>query len=518
MKLKKYFSVFLIFIFFINAGGIEDAEVIITADRVDQENLIVSWSINGIENVENVVLEVLFESPAAGQVENPLIVDDITMDELRSSRIIPWDGESKLSIKLIISTMNFVQYTGDDCTHTFCLRENIEEFESETFELDAIPKLPTVPTTIVEVTAPEPVDDSTVGNIEFTNALITTIPLFSDIDFSNQAKNAFAFGITSMIIFLFYAVLLAQEWFNRIISHYRVKWTKKETVLQEKTRLETFMEISLMAMITSLIYAFVEEGFTFSVEPQNLAIFLGVLFGLVIVTFSYEGIESLIEYFVYDQKTIFSWNPQAMFFAILSTVLFIVIDLPFGFILGFIASLHIVSNREQADLSPKFYSMISLAIVGYFFFYATSFDSVQSSGVLMAICKLTYLMCLEGVIFKAVPWGGNELFDAIGDSKGLNQAMPVVSFLISVWLFIRILVLPPDSEFNQMQQTLLESGALAYRFALVLLFYIAIILILGNFMKKYAELNRPVHFNGDEMVSDSEIGELIEDELEQTIR
>ena len=162
--------------------------------------------------------------------------------------------------------------------------------------------------------------------------------------------------------------------------------------------------------------------------------------------------------------------------------------------------------------------MISLAIVGYLFFYATSFDSVQSSGVLMAVCKLTYLMCLEGVIFKAVPWGGNELFDAIGDSKGLNQAMPVISFVISVWLFIRILVLPPDSEFNQMQQTLLESGSLAYRFALVLLFYIAIILILGNFMKKYAELNRPVHFNGDEMVSDGEIGELIEDELEQTIR
>ena len=93
-------------------------------------------------------MEVLVESPAAGQVENPLIVDDITMDELRSSRIIPWDGESKLSIKLIISTMNFVQYTGDDCTHTFCLRENIEEFESEVFEIDAIPKLPTVPTTI----------------------------------------------------------------------------------------------------------------------------------------------------------------------------------------------------------------------------------------------------------------------------------------------------------------------------------------------------------------------------------
>ena len=307
MKLKKYFSVFLIFLFFINAGGIEDAEIKITANRADQENLVISWSINGVENVDDVVLEVLFENPAAGQVENPLIVDDITMDELTSSRIIPWDGESKLFIKLKISTMNFVQYTGDDCNHTFCLRENIEEFESEVFEIDSVPTLPPVPTTIVEVTAPEPEpeDDSTVGSIEFTNALITTIPLFSDIDFSNQAKNAFAFGITSMIIFLFYAVLLAQEWFNRIISHYRVKWTKKETVLQEKTRLETFMEISLMAMVTSLIYAFVEEGFTFSVEPQNLAIFLGVLFGLVIVTFSYEGIESLIEYFV-NKSILFS--------------------------------------------------------------------------------------------------------------------------------------------------------------------------------------------------------------------
>ena len=44
--------------------------------------------------------------------------------------------------------------------------------------------------------------------------------------------------------------------------------------------------------------------------------------------------------------------------------------------------------------------MISLSIVGYFFFYATSFESVSSSGVLMAICKLTYLMCLEGLYSK----------------------------------------------------------------------------------------------------------------------
>ena len=277
------------------------------------------------------------------------------------------------------------------------------------------------------------------------------------------------------------------------------------------------MEISLVGLITALLYAFVEEGFTFQVREENLAIFLGVLFGLIVVTFCYEGIESLIEYYVYDQIIKFDWNPQAMFFAVLSTILFIVIDLPFGFILGFIAAIHIVSNRPKAELSPKFYSMMSLSIVGYFFFYATSFDSVSSSGVLMAICKLTYLMCLEGVIFKAVPWGGNELFDAIGDSEGVNQAMPVVSFLISIWLFIRILVLPPDSEFNELQQSLLQSGSLAYRFMLILLFYILIILLLGNFMKKYAELNKPADYEESLRLQDEEISEFMVDEMSESV-
>lgn len=160
--------------------------------------------------------------------------------------------------------------------------------------------------------------------------------------------------------------------------------------------------------------------------------------------------------------------------------------------------------------------MISLSIVGYMFFYATSFESVSTSGFLMAICKLSYLMCLEGVIFKAVPWGGNELFDAIGDSEGVNQAMPVVSFLISIWLFIRILVLPPDSEFNALQESLLASGALAYRFMLILLIYIFIILLLGNFMKKYAELNKPVEYEESLIENEIDITELYEDELTES--
>ena len=144
--------------------------------------------------------------------------------------------------------------------------------------------------------------------------LLQQFHYLSDIDFTDHDKNSFAFLITSGILILFYGVLLAQEWFNRIIAHYRVRWTSRKSNTKEKTTLERVMEISLVALVTALLYAFVEEGFTFAVREENLAIFLGVLFGLVVVTFFYEGLESLIEYYVYDQIIKFDWNPHRLCF------------------------------------------------------------------------------------------------------------------------------------------------------------------------------------------------------------
>ena len=403
--MKKLIISFIFFFSFFNGvfnNGISDtklydtdeATIEIDSARVDKDNLQISWLINGVENIDEVILTVRELTPD-GLLGEPLEFNDYSN---QGQIIVEWDGTTNLSITLKILTTNYTQYSGPDCDSVYCYRDITTEITSDEYIINKIPELPEVTTTVPEesnvVDEEENVVDTST-NITFTNELITTIPLFSDIDFSDQAKNAFAFLITSGIIFLFYGVLLAQEWFNRIIAHYRVRWSNREAKLKNKTKLETAMEISLVALITSLLYAFVEEGFTFQVREENLAIFLGVLFGLVIVTFFYEGIESLIEYYLYDQIVKFDWNPQAMFFAVLSTILFIVIDLPFGFILGFIAAIHVVSKRPKAELSPKFYSMISLSIVGYFFFYATSFESVSSSGVLMAICKLTYLMCLE---------------------------------------------------------------------------------------------------------------------------
>ena len=284
---KLFLSLICFFTFFngvyqTNSSGtqlFDSDEAIIEIDsaRINDNDLQIAWTISGVENIDQVVLSVREITPD-GLVNEPLeLINDSALES--GVEIITWDGSVNLSLILKIITTNYSQYSGPDCDSIYCYRDITTEITSDEYIINKIPDLPPVPTTIevesnqiLEIEKPPKVDNST--NITFTNELITTIPLFSDIDFSDQAKNTFAFLITSGIIFLFYGVLLAQEWFNRIIAHYRVRWTSRKNKLKEKTTLETFMEVSLVGLITALLYAFVEEGFTFQVREENLAIFL----------------------------------------------------------------------------------------------------------------------------------------------------------------------------------------------------------------------------------------------------
>ena len=96
-------------------------------------------------------------------------------------------------------------------------------------------------------------------------------------------------------------------------------------------------------------------------------------------------------------------------------------------------------------------------------------------------------MCLEGVIFKSLPGGGNELLESIDDSEGLFKVFPLASFALSVWLFIRILIIPPDSEFATFQQDLLSMGSFSLTFRILLIIYIIGILILGAGIKVFGD-------------------------------
>ena len=320
-------------------------------------------------------------------------------------------------------------------------------------------------------------------NIEITNELITSIPLFEDIDLTDQEKNSIAVLVSTGIIFLFYVVLLLQEWFNKIISTNNIKWFSKDRNIRGSNKFINFIKILFVLLSTAFLIGFVEEGADLSLDLENLAIFLAALFGLISVTLFYEGTEGLIERIFFHQKVRIKWAPQAIFFAGISTLAFIYFEMPIGFIFGFFATAYISGRRNIAKLSPKFYSTIVLSLVGFGFFYLTSLDVIKDSTVLTAIAALSYLMCLEGVLFKSLPGGGNELFESLSDSKGFYKIFPLISFIFGLWLFIRILIVPPDSEFANMQQDLLSMGSFSLTFALGLIGYIFTILVLGLFIK-----------------------------------
>ena len=470
--MKKYLLI-LFFTLFINASA-DSENINITLDRKDDATIVISWNILYPE-YDSITLEILHD----GKVETY----DIPLKE-SSIEICCYKNEVAVTINVVVTKV--VQLSNEDCSAESCISFEREKFQNQTI-ISAIPSTTTTSTTTTTTTTttiPPPIPESTdFLNIEITNELITSIPLFDDIDLTDQEKNSIAFIMTTMIIVLFYLVLLLQEWFNKILSEYKVRFFRKENEIVSNSRFLNFLKILFALTMTAFLIGYVEEGASLVLDLENLAVFLAAFVGLISVTFFYEGVEGLIEKFVFKQKVRFRWAPQAIFFALISTLAFVYLNMPVGFIFGFIASSYILNSRPNAKLSPKFYSSFILSAVGFGFFYLTSLPIILDSTVFTAIAAVSYLMCIEGVLLKALPGGGNELLESINDSTGIYKIFPLLSFLLGLGLFIRILIVSPDSEFSNLQQDLLSMGSFSLTFALLLIGYMFSILIIGLYIK-----------------------------------
>ena len=469
----KKFLLILFFTLFISATP-DTENINITIERKEESTIVISW-------------QVLYEE-----------FDAITLNILHNENIETYDipinegsielccYENEVTVTINVNVTKVVQLSEEDCVADSCISFEREEFQNET-SLAAIPTTTTSTTTTTTTTTttipPPPPESTSFLNIEITNELITSIPLFDDIDLTDQEKNSIAFIMTTVIIVLFYLVLLLQEWFNKILTEYRVKFFRKDSDITSKSRLLNYFKILFALTMTAFLIGYVEEGASLVLDLENLAVFLAAFVGLVSVTFFYEGVEGLIEKFIFKQKVRFRWAPQAVFFALISTLAFIYFKMPIGFIFGFIASSYILNKRPIAKLSPKFYSSIVLSAVGFGFFYLTSLPVILDSTVFTAIAAISYLMCIEGVLLKALPGGGNELLESLNDSTGPYKVFPLLSFLLGLWLFIRILIVSPDSEFSNLQQDLLSMGSFSLTFGLMLVGYMLSILIIGFFIK-----------------------------------
>ena len=93
-------------------------------------------------------------------------------------------------------------------------------------------------------------------------------------------------------------------------------------------------------------------------------------------------------------------------------------------------------------------------------------------------------------MFKCIPGGGNELIESINDSEGAYKLLSLVSFFLSVWLFLRILILPEGSEFFNMQEELINMGPSLLVFLAIVLSYIFILLAVGFWIKRRNKVDR----------------------------
>ena len=469
----KKFLLILFFTLFISATP-DSENLNITIERKEESTIVISWNVL-YEEFDTITLNILHN-------EN-IETYDIPLSE-GSIELCCYENEVRVTINVNVTKV--VQLSEEDCAADSCISFEREEFQNET-SIAAIPTTTTSTTTTTTTTTttipPPPPESTSFLNIEITNELITSIPLFDDIDLTDQEKNSIAFIMTTVIIVLFYLVLLLQEWFNKILTEYRVKFFRKDSDITSKSRLLNYFKILFALTMTAFLIGYVEEGASLVLDLENLAVFLAAFVGLVSVTFFYEGVEGLIEKFIFKQKVRFRWAPQAVFFALISTLAFIYFKMPIGFIFGFIASSYILNKRPIAKLSPKFYSSIVLSVVGFGFFYLTSLPVILDSTVFTAIAAISYLMCIEGVLLKALPGGGNELLESLNDSTGPYKVFPLLSFLLGLWLFIRILIVSPDSEFSNLQQDLLSMGSFSLTFGLMLVGYMLSILIIGFFIK-----------------------------------
>ena len=480
--------IFLSFFLFFNASFfipiLDQQNIEVDISRLEDENISIKWSV-AYERYDFIMIEIShynqierYELPgSSGEIELCCYPDDV-----------------KVTVSVFITKIE--DYTGRDCNASECKTYVEEEFINQK-TLPMIPP-PTTTSTITSTTTTTTTTTSTTTtttlppptvvevdylNIEITNRLITSIPLFEDIDFYDQEKNSIGVIISTGIIILFYLVLLIQEWFNKVLSKTNIQRFRGNKSLKSSRKIVKLLKIVFVLLITAFLIGFVEEGADLTLDLENLAIFIASIFGLLAVTLLYEGTEGFIESKVFKQKVQFKWAPQAIFFAGISTLAFIYFEMPIGFIFGFFASAYISSKRSTAKLSPKFYSTIFLSLGGFGFFYLTSQPFIKESSVLVAISALSYLMCLEGVLFKSLPGGGNELFESLNDSRGFFKIFPLISFILSTWLFIRILIISPDSNFANMQQELLSMGTFSFTIALALIGYFLTVLILGLLIK-----------------------------------
>ena len=296
----------IFYLFFLSSFNLanQSDEIVIDISRDHKDNILIQWNVN-IENVDRIFLSIEYLG-LTQEYELPSLTGQISLC------CYPADFKALITVTQTVA----IETDNEECQAINCINFISNEYFNQVFSPSSTTTTTTTTTTTsttTTTTIPPTVqtikDEDVLSNnqnfdylnIEFTNALITSIPVFNEIDFTDQEKNSLGVVISTAIVILFYIVLLLQEWFGKILTEYDTKIfnRNKQTLMQSK--ISRFIKIFLSLIITSLIIAYVEEGASFNLDIENIAIFVSCLVGILIVTSSYEGVEAFTEKYFYDQ-------------------------------------------------------------------------------------------------------------------------------------------------------------------------------------------------------------------------
>ena len=237
-------------LFFLIFSTVDEDNISIEVDRLEDESIEVSWLIQ-YEDYDQIFLEIQhLENIYAFQVPS------------KSGELQLCCYPDEVKVILIVNITKAVDETNENCNAVECVEYVRETFQNTALLAAKVIETTTTSTTTTSTTTttiPPPIVESTSFlNIEITNELITSIPLFDEIDLTDQEKNSIAFIITTAIVILLFSPLVKNGSTKFSLKTKLNSFSVKKMFLV--IRVVNFIKILFALSMTAFLIGYVEEG------------------------------------------------------------------------------------------------------------------------------------------------------------------------------------------------------------------------------------------------------------------
>ena len=206
----------------------------------------------------------------------------------------------------------------------------------------------------------------------------------------------------------------------------------------------------VIVVLAALIYAFLDPTFGFS--GHGASIFFSLAISIAVVTFAYEGVQSLTSSQGYRIPAALRMFPAAIAIAVVCVIVSRLTHFSPGYIYGFVGgtvflgALHPGDGRKARVVLIGAVCLLAVGMAAWFLAIPVARAAADGSGWaswLETICIAVFVAGLEGLFFGLLPLG---VLDG-GDLFRWNKIIWAIVFVAVVFLFWHVL-LNKDSKYG----------------------------------------------------------------------